>query len=169
MGHVNNAVYLTYLEVARFAYWNDVAGGRWFGDVGFIVARAEIDYKASAETSDTLNVHLGITGFGRTSFVFEYELVDQTGRLIAIARTVQVMYDYAQKKPVPVLEEFKKAIREYEGLRRDLGLGMGRGKDLAWPCLPQPHAHARCRSPMPHAPCPEERQMKSVTIFGKDT
>jgi acyl-CoA thioester hydrolase len=116
MGHVNNAVYLTYLEVARFAYWNDVAGGRWFGDVGFIVARAEIDYKASAVTGDTVQVHLGITSFGRTSFVFEYELVDQTGKLIATAKTVQVMYDYAQKKPVPVLDDFKTQIAEYEGL-----------------------------------------------------
>ena len=114
MGHVNNAVYLTYLEVARFAYWRDVAGGRWFGDVGFIVARAEIDYKASAVTGDVVTVHLGITSFGRTSFVFEYELVDQNGRLIAIARTVQVMYDYARKKPAPVLDEFREVVTAFE-------------------------------------------------------
>lgn len=116
MGHVNNAVYLTYLEVARFAYWNDVAGGRTFGDVSFIVARAEVDYKASAKTGDTLRVFLGITGFGRTSFVFEYELVDQEDRLIATARTVQVMYDYARSASVPVLEDFKRQVAAYEGL-----------------------------------------------------
>jgi acyl-CoA thioester hydrolase len=116
MGHVNNAVYLTYLEVARFAYWNDVAGGRWFGDVGFIVARAEIDYKASAVTGDTIQVHLGITSFGRTSFVFEYELMDQNGRMLATAKTVQVMYDYALKKPVPILDDFRREISAYEGL-----------------------------------------------------
>jgi acyl-CoA thioester hydrolase len=115
MGHVNNAVYLTYLEVARFAYWQDVAGGRWFGDAGFIVARVEIDYRASAKTGDTLQVYLGITGFGRTSFVFEYELMDQDGRQIATARTVQVMYDYKQEKPVPVVDEFRALINAYEG------------------------------------------------------
>lgn len=48
MGHVNNAVYLTYLEVARFAYWQDVADGRNAADAGVIMARAEIDYKAPA-------------------------------------------------------------------------------------------------------------------------
>jgi acyl-CoA thioester hydrolase len=116
MGHVNNAVYLTYLEVARFAYWQDVAGGRWFGDAGFIVARAEIDYKASAKPGDTVQVHLGITGFGRTSFVFEYELFDQDDRHIASARTVQVMYDYAKETPVPVVDEFRQLINAYEGL-----------------------------------------------------
>jgi acyl-CoA thioester hydrolase len=117
MGHVNNAAYLTYLEVARFAYWNDVAGGREFGEISFIMARIEIDYKASAKPSDTLRVHLAITGFGRSSFVFEYEIVDQDGRVIAAARTVQVMYDYAQNKSVPVLEDFKKRVSEYEGLQ----------------------------------------------------
>ena len=116
MGHVNNAVYLTYLEVARFAYWNDVAGGRWFGDVGFIVARAEIDYKASAVTGDTIQVHLGITSFGRTSFVFEYELLDQNGRTLATAKTVQVMYDYWLNKAVAMLDDFKRESSEYEGL-----------------------------------------------------
>jgi acyl-CoA thioester hydrolase len=114
MGHVNNAVYLTYLEVARFAYWKDVAGGRTFGDTTFIVARAEIDYKASATVGDTITIHFGVTSFGRSSFVFDYELVDQNARLIATARTVLVMYDYAKKQTVPVNEDFKRQIMEYE-------------------------------------------------------
>jgi acyl-CoA thioester hydrolase len=117
LGHVNNAVYLTYLEVARFAYWNDVAGGRTFGDISYIMARAEIDYRASAKTGDILLVHLAVTGFGRTSFVFEYEIVDQDSQLIATAKTVQVMYDYAQNQSVPILEDLKKQISEYEGLQ----------------------------------------------------
>jgi len=117
MGHVNNSVYLTYLEVARFAYWTDVSGGRPVGDVSFILARVEIDYKASAKPAEVLTVRLGITGFGRKSFVFEYEIVDKAGRLIATAKTVQVMYDYARNKSVPVNEDFKKVVLEYEGLQ----------------------------------------------------
>jgi acyl-CoA thioester hydrolase len=116
MGHANNAVYLTYLEVARFAYWRDVCGGRGWGDIKFIMARIEVDYKAPAEQGDVLSVHLGITSFGRTSFVFEYELLNQHGRVIATARTVQVMYDYAAGKPVPVLQEFKDRVLAYEEL-----------------------------------------------------
>lgn len=117
MGHVNHAVYLTYLEVARFAYWHQVGGGRVFGDVSFIMARAEVDYKAPAKTGDILQVRLATTTFGRTSFVFEYEIVDQNGRVIVTARTVQVMYDYTAGKPVPVPEAFKARISEYEGIR----------------------------------------------------
>lgn len=116
MGHANNAVYLTYLEVARFAYWRDVCGGRGWGDIKFIMARVEVDYKAPAEQGDILDVRLGITSFGRTSFVFEYEVRDQRDRLIATARTVQVMYDYATSSPVPVLQEFKNRVAAYEGM-----------------------------------------------------
>jgi len=116
MGHANNAVYLTYLEVARFAYWRDVCGGRGWGDIKFIMARVEVDYKASAEQGDILDVRLGITSFGRTSFVFEYELLDQHHCVVATARTVQVMYDYATSKPVPVLQEFKNRVSAYEGM-----------------------------------------------------
>lgn len=116
MGHANNAVYLTYLEVARFAYWRDVCGGRGWGDIKFIMARVEVDYKAPAEQGDVLDVRLAITSFGRTSFVFEYELRNQHGRLIATARTVQVMYDYATGQPVPVLPEFKNRVAAYEGM-----------------------------------------------------
>ncbi|MCX6538250.1 MAG: thioesterase family protein [Acidobacteria bacterium] len=116
MGHANNAVYLTYLEVARFAYWRDVCGGRGWGDIKFIMARVEVDYKAPAEQGNVLDVRLGITSFGRTSFVFKYELLDQHNRLIATARTVQVMYDYATSKPVPVLQGFKDRVSAFEGV-----------------------------------------------------
>ena len=71
-------------------------------------------------TGDTITVNLGITGLGRTSFVFEYELTDQNGRLLATAKTVQVMFDYATKKPVPLLDEFRRVVGEYEGIARSL-------------------------------------------------
>jgi acyl-CoA thioester hydrolase len=116
MGHVNNAVYLTYLEVARFTYWRDVWGGYSWGDVKFIMARVEIDYKMPAEQGDVLDVRLGITSFGRTSFVFEYEVLNQSGSVVATARSVQVMYDYAAHKPVPVLQEFKDKVLAFEGM-----------------------------------------------------
>jgi acyl-CoA thioester hydrolase len=116
MGHVNNAVYLTYLEVARFAYWKDVAGARTFDDASFIIARTEIDYIEPVTVGDIVEIFLGVTGFGRSSFTMEYELVDQNDRLIAKARNVLVMYDYVKKRPIPVDEGFKQHLMEHEGL-----------------------------------------------------
>lgn len=105
LGHANNAVFLTYLEQARFNHWRALWG---FGDrggqntPGVILARAEIDYRLPVRYGDVLEVRIGLLGIGRTSFTYEYEIGNETGRIVATARTVQVMYDYDSESPVPV-------------------------------------------------------------------
>jgi acyl-CoA thioester hydrolase len=105
LGHVNNAVYLTYLEQARLYYWRSLWGFRIDPTTttpGVIMARAEIDYRIPAKYGETLEVRIDLAAVGRTSFTYDYEIVDQQGRVVASARTVQVMYDYAAAKPVPI-------------------------------------------------------------------
>lgn len=106
MGHVNNAVYLTYLEQARFAHWRALWGfsleGLPSGAPGVILARVEIDFRKPARYGDMLDVRIGLVAIGRTSFTYEYEVLDASGALVASARTVQVMYDYTASRPVPV-------------------------------------------------------------------
>jgi acyl-CoA thioester hydrolase len=115
MGHVNNAVYLTYLELARFAYWKAADIGRLAGEVSYIIARVEIDFRASAKTGDMLDVGIAIRGLGRTSFTMEYEIRDQDGRLVANARSVQVTYDYGAGNAVPLPDNVRARIAEFEG------------------------------------------------------
>lgn len=125
LGHVNNAVYLTYLEQARFFHWRALWGasgeaprpGERGGsppqgvDVpGVILARAEIDYRRPAKYGDTLDIRLGIAGFGRTSFTYEYEIVHAGGDLIANARTIIVSFDYAAGRPVPIPEAMRQQL-----------------------------------------------------------
>lgn len=105
MGHVNNAVYLTYLEQARFKHWRTLwhyAEDR-FPDPGIILARIECDYRSPAKLGEVLEVRLAVSSIGRTSFQYEYEIVSaEDGRLIAQARSVQVAYDYAKGAPIEV-------------------------------------------------------------------
>jgi len=116
MGHVNNAVYLTYLEVARFAYWKAADIGRLEGDISYIIARVEIDFRASAATGDVIDVALAVRAIGRRSFTIEYEIRDQEGRLLVTARSVQVAYDYAAKQSVAVPDAIRARISEFEGV-----------------------------------------------------
>ncbi len=103
MGHVNNAVYLTYLENARFALWKAQ------GMQGVILARAEVDYRAQARYGDELETRIRLEGLGRSSFRYEYEVVDvATDRIVITARTVQVHFDYEKQEPV----ELSDAVRE---------------------------------------------------------
>jgi acyl-CoA thioester hydrolase len=113
LGHVNNAVYLTYLEQARFSLWRaqldfTANGTRSPRGEGFILARVECDFRSQARYGDQLDVRLSLTGLGRTSFAYGYEIVDvPTGRLVAEATTVQVRYDYDLQKPVPISSELR--------------------------------------------------------------
>jgi acyl-CoA thioester hydrolase len=116
MGHVNNAVYLTYLEQARFAYWKAADIGRLAGEVSYIIARVEIDFRAPATTGQMLDVAIRVTGFGRTSFSMAYEIRDGNGGLVATAKSVQVAYDYAAGKTVRLPEAIRKRVEEFEGL-----------------------------------------------------
>lgn len=111
MGHTNNAVYLTYLEQTRFAHWRSLWG---FGSPqlppgmpGVILARVECDYKRPSRYGDTLEVRMRVAEIGRTSFRYEYEIVDADGGIVLKAKTVQVMYDYGAEKPVPIPDDIR--------------------------------------------------------------
>jgi acyl-CoA thioester hydrolase len=109
MGHVNNAVYLTYLEETRFAYWRHLwgAGEPAPGVPGVILARAEIDYRRAARYGDVLTVRMAHEKIGRTSITSLYEIVDAAGETIANARTVLVAYDYTTGQSVPLSDDVR--------------------------------------------------------------
>lgn len=114
LGHVNNAVYSTYLEQARIVLWRAQAGlelrraASGQGGESFILARTEIDFRSEAHDGDELEVRLSLEGFGRTSARYVYEIVDvATERVVATAKTVQVWYDYSAGRPVALTEENK--------------------------------------------------------------
>ena len=118
LGHVNNAAYLTYLEQARLFYWRSLWGFGLEGNErerrsrpGVIMARAEIDYRLPAHYGQTLEVRIELAAIGKTSFTYDYEIVDEEERVIASARTVQVMYDYEAARPVPIPDEIRQKMQ----------------------------------------------------------
>lgn len=116
MGHVNNAVYFTYLEQSRFAYWRQMLLGRVGPAPTMILARAECDFRTPAVFGDVVEVRLRVASLGRTSFTAEYEIVDSKNRhLIATAKSVQVMYDYAARQPVQIPDDIRDRIQDFEG------------------------------------------------------
>jgi acyl-CoA thioester hydrolase len=115
MGHTNNAVYLTYLEQTRFAHWRALWGFGTpqlpSGRPGVILARVECDYKRPTKYGDVIEVRLTVAEIGRSSFRYEYEIVDEEGRTVLLAKTVQVMYDYTAEKPVPIPDDIRKLLQ----------------------------------------------------------
>ena len=83
MGHVNHAVYFTYLEQCRLTYWRELTGTP-SPHTRVIIARAECDYRAPAHFGDELEVRVNIEAIGRSSFTLVYEIVKVGGgQLIA--------------------------------------------------------------------------------------
>ncbi len=112
LGHVNNVVYLTYMESARIAWWVRVTGRPHFRDMTMILARTEIDYRAPATYGDRLEVGVRCASMRRSSFVLEFRIEEQgSGRLVAEARKVLVHYDYEAARPTPIPPDLRERIK----------------------------------------------------------
>ncbi len=111
MGHVNHAVYLTYLEQCRFAFWRRTTGRQAGPGAGIILARAECDYRAPAFYGDELDVSVNVAAIGRSSFSLVYEIVNAgSGHRVAEAKTVLVAYDYAAGRSMPLPAETRSLL-----------------------------------------------------------
>jgi len=111
LGHVNNAVYLTYLEVARAAYFSRLEPD-WVGKGHFILARAEVDFLRPILLQDPVEVGVQVVRLGRSSFDMEY-LVLAAGEEAARGKTVQVWLEGGRPAPLP--QEVRARIAELEG------------------------------------------------------
>ena len=127
MGHVNNAAYLTYCEIARAAYYEAVTGqplplGTHGASEGMILAEARIAFRSPAFYGETLTIEARVGRIGRTSFTQEFRLTAPESRyglrrLVAVSDSTQVMYDYEHERPIPVSPELAAAMERFEGRR----------------------------------------------------
>lgn len=117
MGHLNNAVYVTYFEVARTAYWRALTGDRDYQKVPFILAHTTIDFRSPAFVHETLLVGIRVSRLGTKSFECSYRVEDEaTRRLVCEGRSVQVIFDYEKDASYPMPEDLKAKVRAFEGL-----------------------------------------------------
>jgi acyl-CoA thioester hydrolase len=98
MGHVNNAVFSTYLEEARIG----VLGGL----APFILARVEIDFRSQLRAGEQIEIGTRCSRVGTKSFELEH-VIRSDGRVVADARSVLVGYDYDAEASVPLSDEVR--------------------------------------------------------------
>jgi len=115
MGHVNNAVIFTYFEEGRKALFYDAFRESVPGGFNFMVAHLECDYILPVRLEDRLLLNLWVTAVGTKSFGLAYALMDEAdvSRIFAKGSSVQVCYDYRQRRSVPVPQTLKKALLAY--------------------------------------------------------
>lgn len=113
MGHVNNAVYATFLEHARTLYMDDVFGDRP-EEINVALVNLEIDFRRQVRFRETVTVGVGVTELGDSSATMAYEVT--TGDdLAATGETVLVAIDdEGNSRPLP--DATRERIREFEDL-----------------------------------------------------
>ena len=108
-GHVNNAVYLTYFEIARSKAWMEVMGGPL--DFPFVLAEARVRYVSQAMVGDVLEIEIETIEIRDRAWVWKYTLMNpRDERLVASGETVQVMFDYKTRRPIAIPDDLRSRL-----------------------------------------------------------
>jgi acyl-CoA thioester hydrolase len=109
MGHVNNAVFLTYIESARVAFLQQLGAAATPQDMSIIVARIEIDFRAPVGFGEEVEIAVHASRFGGKSFDLDYEL-RVGGTVVAEAKSVLVAYDYGKGEAIEIPDEWREKL-----------------------------------------------------------
>jgi acyl-CoA thioester hydrolase len=116
LGHVNNAVFMTYLEEARDAFYTAVVGR----DPIYVVVRIEADFLAEIRYEDRLvTVRIEVERLGTTSLTTRETILTAAQEVAASARVVTVRWDEADRKPVPFTPAERERVAAVTGRRPD--------------------------------------------------
>jgi acyl-CoA thioester hydrolase len=119
-GHVNNVVFLRYLEEARidFLFRPDKDFRQ-----GSVVARHEIDYKRQlVHRHRPVDIELWVTEIRAASFTLAYEVKDDD--LVYVrASTVIVPFDFEAQRPRRITDEERAFLKEYMDDAAERGAG----------------------------------------------
>jgi acyl-CoA thioester hydrolase len=107
-GHVNNAVFATYCEVARTRFLRDRMGVD-LSSAGVVVAHLEVDFRAPVTDAETVTVALNVSDVGRSSFTLSYDLRAEGDR-VATAETVQVAVDPETGGTRPIPDAWRRVL-----------------------------------------------------------
>ena len=103
LGHVNNAVFLTFLETGRDRFFHALVGDTF---LDLVLVRLEIDFKAEIPMgTEEVLVTCRATGIGRTSMRTQEQILLPGGVLAAQSETVIVARDAATRSSRPWTDE----------------------------------------------------------------
>ena len=113
LGHVNNAMYYTYMEQARveiFRLFNPTLNLETWN---LIVASTRCDYLRQVGFAETLRIYTWIGRLGRSSFTVEHALANERGEWVARGQAVMIGYDYEAKKAESLGDDTLRALTSH--------------------------------------------------------
>ena len=115
MGHVNNAVFLTYFEEGRKTFLADVLNIVDPKDYPFILAHIDCDFLKPVKLGDSLLLEVWIGEIREKSFAFKYRIVQRSDETAVYGKgeSVMVLFDYKENKSIPIPKDFLEKILAY--------------------------------------------------------
>jgi len=116
-GHVNNAVYSTYLETGRVGIIYDPERGLQVAGATTVLARVEIDFRRELRWPGTIEIGTGVAVIGRSSYTFG-QAIFSDGICAATARSTMVLIDIETRRAralPPTLVERLERLRLTDG------------------------------------------------------
>lgn len=111
MQHVNNAVYMSFLETARMDFYDQFFGADGFHRFPFILGEVRIRFVSPAYMKEILELGIRVTDIGRKKYTFEYLIRESgSGRTVVEAESTQVMFDYKANQTMEVPAEFADTV-----------------------------------------------------------
>ena len=108
LGHVNNTVYVRWVQDAATGHWRALASAESQAEVVWVVVRHEIDYKAPALPGDEVLLRTWVGKATRITFERHTEITHAArGQLLARARTLWCPISTKTGKPHRVSEELR--------------------------------------------------------------
>ena len=116
LGHVNNAVYLTYFEQGRVSFFDALLGleVKW-NEQGLILANAQVDFLQPIHLEDKIAVDISVNRIGNKSFELAYNVVKLGDAETSMARgnTVLVCFDYLKNTSIAIPASWRSALEAF--------------------------------------------------------
>ncbi len=109
--HVNNSVYLTYLEEARIKWFQTIEGPWYDQEVAPVIAASNVNFRRPIEWPETLCVELYVNRIGNSSVTLAFRVVSTTkpGVIYSDGETVMVWVTRATGRPATLPNNVRKA------------------------------------------------------------
>ncbi|MDR2869202.1 MAG: acyl-CoA thioesterase [Deferribacteraceae bacterium] len=109
-GHVNHAMYLSYMEVARVELVRDIFVRDMKRNIQYLLIGAHVQYIKPVLLDDTLIVTARFLEAGKVKFRVDYELRNGSGTLCATGYTEHALYDGKAGRPIRITDELRDFI-----------------------------------------------------------
>ena len=116
-GHVNNTVYFQFYDTAKTDYIATVCKGVDWERLAIVVVKIEAEFVAQIKGDNHIAGRTRIVKIGNKSFHLEQDVIDtNTQEVKSRCLSVMVLYDLERQQTIPLPDEWRRAIIDYEGL-----------------------------------------------------